>query len=383
VYSCFLDATKAFDKVKFGKLFSILIDRKLPSAITRLLLDAYTRQETCVSWDGIKSRYFIAKNGVKQGAVLSPILFSIYIDGLLRSLRESGIGCHVGSHYVGALGYADDITILCPSVTGMRNMLEICTSYAKEFNISFNPHKTAAMKFGSDVTECDKLEIYDSEIKYVNEFKHLGHIININLSDEPDCSNKRSTFLGSFNKFLGLYGRLSMSTKLYLFKSYCCSFYGSQLWKINSSGFKSVCTQWNKAVRVMMGLPYRTHTWLLGPLIDQDHISLQLIRKTFRFLHSMLNNPNAIISYIARVALFDGSSPIGSNFRYIKNHFHADFDESFHICSRCIKPVPLNTECTANLLNIRNLISVRQNDVMLDGFDDGMIEFMINEIAVN
>ena len=52
----------------------------------------------------------VVMNGVKQGGVLSPVLFAVYTDGLLLRLQESGFGCHMGGHYAGALAYADDVT---------------------------------------------------------------------------------------------------------------------------------------------------------------------------------------------------------------------------------------------------------------------------------
>jgi hypothetical protein len=63
---------------------------------------------------------FTVFNGVKQGAALSPIIFCIYIYGLLCNLRDSGAGC------IGALAYADDISLVSPTPSGMRKLLSIC-----------------------------------------------------------------------------------------------------------------------------------------------------------------------------------------------------------------------------------------------------------------
>ena len=79
VCSCLLDASSAFDKVHYGKLFKLLLKRKLPLLIVRLWLNCYTHQQVCVSWESYKSSYFGVANGVKQGGVISPILFIIYI----------------------------------------------------------------------------------------------------------------------------------------------------------------------------------------------------------------------------------------------------------------------------------------------------------------
>ena len=58
------------------------------------------------------SEYFTMENGVKQGGVISPILFSKYIDPLLLKLRNSGYDCHLSGVYMEALSYADDITLI-------------------------------------------------------------------------------------------------------------------------------------------------------------------------------------------------------------------------------------------------------------------------------
>ena len=83
----FLDATKAFDRINYCKLFRLLLKRDFPACILQVLLCFYTNNFVRVSWCGLFSEYFLAMNGVKQGGVLSPVLFCVYIDDLLVSLR--------------------------------------------------------------------------------------------------------------------------------------------------------------------------------------------------------------------------------------------------------------------------------------------------------
>ena len=123
---------KTFDRIHFGKLFAILIENNVPLSFIRLILDAYTMRQCCVSWNNSVSKYFAVSNGVKQGGVLSPTLFSLYIDKLLLKLKESGYGCHLNGIYMGALAYADDITITCPSRHGLHKMLVLCNNFGNE-----------------------------------------------------------------------------------------------------------------------------------------------------------------------------------------------------------------------------------------------------------
>ncbi len=71
--------------------------------VARFLALMYTEQGMRVKWEEYTSDYFAVSNGVKQGGVLSPHLFIIYLDELLGRLKHSGVGCHIGDRFVGAL----------------------------------------------------------------------------------------------------------------------------------------------------------------------------------------------------------------------------------------------------------------------------------------
>ena len=86
VYCCLLDFSKAFDKVKFNQLFRKLLDRSFPIIFLRLLLYIYQKQSCVIRWNTVESSSFAVKNGVRQGAILSPSLFCVYLDTLLTKL---------------------------------------------------------------------------------------------------------------------------------------------------------------------------------------------------------------------------------------------------------------------------------------------------------
>ena len=110
--------------------------------------------------------------------MLSPILFTMYIDNLLIKLKHSGYGCHVDNIFMGAVSYADDITLLSPSLHGLNRMLEICAKFADNFDITFNSKKTLCIKFGESLNgkKCAKLN--GKIIKWVDHIKHLGNFLD-------------------------------------------------------------------------------------------------------------------------------------------------------------------------------------------------------------
>ena len=109
VHVTLLDASQAFDRVNYVKLFRILIKKRLCPVIIRFLIILYTNQSIRIQWGSTVTDVCTISNGVKQGGVLSPILFTIYVDELLTRLRDAHLGCHIGSLFCGALGYADDV----------------------------------------------------------------------------------------------------------------------------------------------------------------------------------------------------------------------------------------------------------------------------------
>ena len=147
VFCTMIDASKAFDRLAFCSLFKKLIERKFCSLIIRLLLFMYLNQSLSVRWNSTYSSSFSVSNGVKQGGIISPILYCIYIDDLLLKLKNSGNGCTMGYNYCGALGYADDLILLSPTVSSMKMMLGICETYAKKHKINFNAKKAYFYSF--------------------------------------------------------------------------------------------------------------------------------------------------------------------------------------------------------------------------------------------
>ena len=87
----FLMLAKAFDRVNHSILFDRLLQHDLSPVVTRALLNWYSDQNVCVSWNGQFSNKFSVSNGVRQGGVLSPILFTVYIDDLLTELEKKKV----------------------------------------------------------------------------------------------------------------------------------------------------------------------------------------------------------------------------------------------------------------------------------------------------
>ena len=259
VYCCFIDASKAFDRVCYPTLFLKLIDRGFPISIVKILKYWYENQTMSVSWNGCLSRSFHTTNGVRQGGILSPSLFGIYFDVLSSALSKIRTGCHLNTALINHLIYADDLVLMSPSLSGLRKLLDTCTSVAPLLSIRFNPEKTVCLCFKP--ARYDLLPEFDvflcgTRLSFVNYVKYLGHFITDDLNDLMDMQKIRRGLYFRGNLLIRKFHRCSIKVKVILFRSFITPLYCSHLWvNYRKSDFISIRTAYRRIFRMFFNLP--------------------------------------------------------------------------------------------------------------------------------
>ena len=389
VYACKLDASKAFDRVQYGTLFEILQKRRMPVIVIRLLLDMYTRQSTCILWNGSRSTVFDTKNGVRQGGVLSPILFCVYMDELFTRIRKSGYGCHVGHISYAVFGYADDVKLLSPTIRGLQKLLEICETFAQEYNVTFNAEKTQCIRYGKYAYTRDTHSGVMLEGKLLNwhsSITYLGSVLRYDLSDDADIRQKVGICVSQVNNLNKRFGQLSMRVKSKLMQSYCCSWFGCQTWDINCKYAKKMNISWNKAVRRVLGIPYRTHTALLPYLIENPSFRKQHTSRYIKFYNSLLMSDNDSVKYIAECAYVNVTSVLGINRVHCQSTYGtisrpAVANTNYRPLLRKPGSIHESLECENRAAQITQLIGVKEGTVLLPGFDDEEVDGLLDMLC--
>ena len=146
-FACYVDFSKAFDKVNYWKLFNFLLNYNVPVDIVSLLPFWYSHQDVYVRWQNIFSTEFCMSNGTRQESSSSPYLFARYIRGLILSLSKSQIGCNIGGVFFNILAYADDLVLLVPSCHAMQELIHLLHLQANMIDMVCNAKKTCCMVF--------------------------------------------------------------------------------------------------------------------------------------------------------------------------------------------------------------------------------------------
>lgn len=315
VYACLLDASKAFDRIAYCRLFKILKDRPMCPLVIRFLLRMYSGQTACVRWGQASSNPFNIYNGVKQGGVISPVLFTIYLDVLLTRLVQSGAGCQLGSRPMGSFAYADDVILLAPSVEALKRMLSICEEYAREFDVQFNPSKSKVIVINGPPIACP-ISFMNGTLEVARQERHLG--ISFGNVQQKEVIDTLCLEMTRKTNMISAHFRLLPPDITYaLFKTYCMPLYGCQLLDLDNTSVDRLFTTWRKCIRSLLKLPTRTHSRFLHLICNDSPIEIQLYTRFVKFFRSAISSGNSIVSLCAMLALNGSRSSISNSLSLI------------------------------------------------------------------
>jgi len=360
VYACLLDASKAFDLVRHGILFQMLLDRGIPGIVIRLVMDIYRRQTMFCSWLGRRSRQFTATNGVRQGAILSSHCFNIYIDTLLQMLESSGIGCWLGRKYLGALAYADDVILMCPSSVGLQKMLHICEEYATQHSLTFNTSKTVCVKFchNQQTTGLPNVKLCGNTLEWKSTVTHLGSDIECDLSDRADILQRRNKLFAGSNIVKAKFNVAPTWMQSALYCAYNTHFYGCTAWDLQSKYVDTFFTAWNRCIRCIWGVPANTHTSIVHQLTLSPRS--EIMKRKRKLKTTMLCSSNKLVSYVTE------------RFKDDKRYIIGNIDNA---CNDCIFDDNWKITLLLELINCRDGIKIVEN------LDSEEIVSIINDIC--
>ena len=240
-YLCLFDLEKAFDSVEFPNLLNKLFQVGIRGKLWRIILKWYTSAKNRIRVNGVLSdSYNIIHRGVKQGSVLSPLLFVLILDDLLKNLRKEEAGLTVGGNFVGGAAHADDLRTAAISKESIMQQWNIINKFTTSRNLKLNSSKTEILKISRKLPGKSQLNLSDHCVNISTSVKCLGiwwqHDLKAQRAVKENISKARKAFFafGKLDAFEGKLNPLS-SSSIYMTCVLSVLLYGCETWILDKS----------------------------------------------------------------------------------------------------------------------------------------------------
>ncbi|KAI5700378.1 hypothetical protein M8J77_008043 [Diaphorina citri] len=242
IYLAFIDFQKAFDNIKHTLLMQILKDIQLPKAEVRLIETLYWGQKGKVrTKDGI-SNTFNVKKGVRQGCIISPILFNIFVEKIIaESIEKEERGLKINGEVINNLRYADDTLLLATSKSDLKYLMSKLFQTCEQYGMKINMKKTKVMcvSKNEEISNEDcNIIINGEKLEQVKKYKYLGADITTDARCNAEIIRRAGIAKSAFwNHKELMRSTINIKTKTRLLKTYIFSIftYGCESWTISES----------------------------------------------------------------------------------------------------------------------------------------------------
>jgi endonuclease/exonuclease/phosphatase family metal-dependent hydrolase len=318
IWMAMFDASKAFDVVWQSSLLLKLHRAGITGDLWLLLEDWYRGQRSSVKWKGDRSTSFVEQQGVRQGGILSPVLYKIFVNSLLIDMEESGVGLHIGSVYAGIPTCADDVTVLASKPEELQTMITVAEDYASKEQYSFNTTKTKVLlkhghKEAKHVLEQElSFQLYKEPLEVVKTQTHLGVD---RFTDQTDsaiipgrikCARRTSYSLMS-SGFHGLNG-LGAASCSKLWNTYVVPrlLYGLEVLQLTKKDVATLEHYQTGVFKQIQHLPNRTSNAATLLLLGQQPVEAALDRRILTQFGSMIRTQSAERDIVIRQLAMKG-----------------------------------------------------------------------------
>lgn len=245
IYVCFIDYQKAFDRVKHDKLMSILELVGLDDKDLRIIENIYFNQSAAVKIEDQLTEEIKIERGVRQGCVLSPLLFNVYSEYVMNlSLDDVDEGILINGERLNNIRYADDTIVFADSLEGLQSLITRIANFSKEYGLDFNIKKTKYMVISKNNIPPGQLLVNQQPVIRVSNYVYLGTNVNDRWDHSVEIRQRIEKARSAFTKMNNIFKSHSipLKTKIRLLRCYVFTvlLYGVESWTLTEASTKKL-----------------------------------------------------------------------------------------------------------------------------------------------
>ena len=262
LFLCFIDYTKAFDCVQHQKLWRVMHEMGFSTHLIILIKSLYDGQEATVRTECGDSDWFTIGQGVRQGCILSPYLFNIYAEYIMRIALDGYEGqVSIGGRQITNLRYADDTTLIARTAAELQDLIERVKKTSEEYGLLLNVKKTKVMICGG--TNDHRIQADEEDIEVVNTFNFLGSLIVDTGGSSEEIKRRLAMARSSTISLTSIWKDrgISRKTKIRIMNAlvFPIATYGSETWALGAADRKKINAFEMWCWRRMLRISWREH----------------------------------------------------------------------------------------------------------------------------
>ena len=301
VYLCFIDYSKAFDKVQHDKMMELLNKCQLGKENIQMIAEFYWKQKAAIRLENELTDYVQINRGVRQGCVLSPTLFNLYSEWIFRKcdMKNDEEGIAIGGIKFNNIRYADDTVLIAETKEQLERMLNEMNVKSKEYGLNINIRKTKCMVVSKENTNEKNVEISLKLDEKVVEQKRSFPYLGSTISDDGRCEIEIRKRIGmakqKFNEMRSLLTnqKLNEEKRLRLCECYIWSTacYGCETWTLRKKESSKLMAFELWCYRRMLKISWkekRTNEYVLEKIGRNEVLMDKIKKRKTRYLGHLI-----------------------------------------------------------------------------------------------
>ena len=260
----FIDFKKAFDSIHRETMWNILELYGIPKKFINIFRTIYENSSCCIKTEDGTTEFFKILTGVRQGCNLSPFLFLVVIDYILRTaMNKENYGITWGKRdRLTDLDFADDIALLATDREKLKEMTTSLEKTAEKVGLRISSEKSKIMEIGNQTNKMP-IMVNNQEIEETTKFPYLGSIITHDGDTEADIKCRIGKAMAIFQKMTNIWRSKKISTeiKINLYKSIILPIvtYASETWRITTKLANRLNVFHHRCIRRILNINYKEH----------------------------------------------------------------------------------------------------------------------------